>query len=325
MKTSHRHTTSSLFLFLPHLLLFTLLTPNTAHAQFNLQGLANLAQQALNSGLLPSSQQSGPQCTPFTPPSNFKDLQSYCQYLTTVPDSQFDSMYRNATFSFTQSFPLDGCVAGCIVGRDSYQRGLRWGSGAWSGKCFDNTSTPKRVTNLLTPLPLGGVVNVLESFNWTSFLPTYANFPGEVGTGSSWYDALGLINNGLRIGSAYTILYDDVTAPDLPSQLAPLSEVTSLYADLVKGTRDEMRLVSPGFILGQMFRRPNTPPINPTPLPIPQRITFALFQVCDRTGMGFARGGNARDMRGGGGGGTGVNVGGGVSAMSGEKVTTVPR
>jgi len=41
--------------------------------------------------------------------------------------------------------------------------------------------------------------------------------------------------------------------------------------------------------------------------------------------MGFARGGNARDMRGGGGGGTGVNVGGGVSAMSGEKVTTVPR
>lgn len=320
MKTSHRDT-SSLFL-LPFLTLLS----HTTLAQFNLQGLANFAQQTLNSGLLssqqPSSLLSGPKCTPFTPPFKFKDLQSYCQYLTTVPDNQFDSMYRNATFSFTQSFPLDGCVAGCIVGRDSYQRGLRWGSGAWSGKCFDNTSIPKRVTNLLTPLPLGGAINVLESFNWTSFLPTYANFPGEVGTGSSWYDALGLLNNGLRIGSAYTILYDDVKAPELPSQLAPLSEVTSIYADLVKGTRDEMRLVSPGFMLGQMFRRPNTPPINPTPLPIPQRISFALFQVCDRTRIGgFARGGNARDMRG----GRGVNVGGGLSAMSGEKVTTVPR
>ena len=245
------------------------------------------------SNSLPSS----PACVPFLPPQGSASLQEYCKYLTTVPDSTISAMYRNASSPVglsSQTFPLTGCVLGCIVGKESFSRGLTFGAGAWSGKCFDKTVTTKNVVNLLTPLPLGGFINVLDSFNWSSLLPTYSQYPGDLAVGPSWFDAMGLLNNGGRIGPSWTILYDDVETPQLPINVGPLNNITSIYAELVRGTRDEMRLVNPGFVLGQMFRRPNSY-LNPTPIPFNSQISFALFQVCDRNG-GYAKYGNQRNL-----------------------------
>lgn len=94
------------------------------------------------------------------------------------------------------------------------------------------------------------------------------------------------------MGNAWTLTYDDVEPPATNSNSSALTRTVAMYAKLVRGSRDELRQVEPGFLLGQVFRRPNSF-LNPTPFPFNNGIRFALFQVCDRQGN-FATGGNRR-------------------------------
>jgi hypothetical protein len=85
----------------------------------------------------PTVQGSSPACKPFRLPAGVKSFQDYCRLLSTANDTEWDDIYRKATGPTTGApLPLSQCVLGCIVGTDSYLRGLRWGSGAWSGKCL---------------------------------------------------------------------------------------------------------------------------------------------------------------------------------------------
>ena len=156
-------------------------------------------------------------------------------------------------------------------------------------------TTSSSVSNLLTPLPsLGGAMNVLDTFNWSTFLPVIEQYPGDISTGSSWWDAFYSLPSGGRVGGAWTITYDDVEPPTTNGNSSALTRTISMYARLVRGSRDELRLLEPGLMLGQVFRRPNSF-FNPTPFPFHNGIRFALFQVCDRQGK-FAAGGNRRKL-----------------------------
>jgi hypothetical protein len=106
------------------------------------------------------------------------------------------------------------------------------------------------------------------------------------------WDAVYALPRSGRIGSSWVITYDDVQPP-APSN-NPLNNVTAAYANLVRGTRDEVRQVAPGLMLGQVFRRPNSY-LNPLPIPVNSGIRFVLIQVCDSRGN-FASGGNQRKL-----------------------------
>jgi hypothetical protein len=135
---------------------------------------------------------------------------------------------------------------------------------------------------------------VLDTFNWSSFLPVMEQFPGNVAVGPSWWDVYNLRSGG-GIRNAWTITYDDVPVQPLTNDSNALQRTVNMYAQLVKGSRDEVRQVQPGFLLGQLFRRPNSF-LNPTPLPINNGIRFSMIQVCDKQGN-FANGGNQRYLK----------------------------
>ena len=190
-------------------------------------------------------------------------------------------------------------MLGCLVGQDAYTNGVRFGAGAWSGKCLKESNNPNgnRVINLLTPLPsIGGMMTVLDTFNWTSFSPpVIEQYPGQLTVGSSWWDAYYSLPSGGRVKNVWTITYDDVPPPQIDANSTTLERTMAVYSQLVRGSRDEMRLISPGFVLGQVFRRPNSY-LNPTPFPINNGIRFALFQMCDKSGN-YPSGGNQRNFR----------------------------
>ena len=133
-------------------------------------------------------------------------------------------------------------------------------------------------------------------------------FNGRLSYGPSWYDLYASVTSRRSpvMGSAWIITYDEVTpggaggtgAAGLLGALLPqgagdaLGAVAGLYANLVASSRDEMRLIAPGAVLGQVFFRPRSPS-NPLPLPVASGIRFALFQVCAKGG-GYAYGGNQR-------------------------------
>lgn len=72
--------------------------------------------------------------------------------------------------------------------------------------------------------------------------------------------------------------------------------VNNFFANLIEGTRDEMRQVAPGMLLGQMMAKPQSGN-NPLPFPVNQRLKFVLLQVCDGQGR-FPANGNARNFAG---------------------------
>ena len=151
------------------------------------------------------------------------------------------------------------------------------------------------VINLLTPLPsIGGVVTVLNTFNWSTFLPVVEEYPGDVSTGASIWDALHVLAQGGRINDAWVITYSDVQPPTVNANSSALEQTMNMYAQLVRGSRDEVRQVAPGFMLGNVLSLPNSY-LNPTPFPINTGVRFALFQVCDSNGN-YPQGGNQRDL-----------------------------
>jgi hypothetical protein len=97
------------------------------------------------------------------------------------------------------------------------------------------------------------------------------------------------------LGNVWTLTYDDVEVPDGDQTNGnPLSDLQATYAKLVQGSRDEARLVEPGLVFGQLFRRPNSY-LNPLPVGVDSGIKFAMIQVCNSQG-GIAWNGNLRDL-----------------------------
>lgn len=125
----------------------------------------------------PQGSAAAPTCVPYKLPAGFKTYQEWCKSLSVASDAEWDAKYASAAVpQGSQPFPLQGCVLGCLVGADSYQRGLRWGASSWSGKCVTSPST---LVNLLTPLPPGGLISTLDTFNWSTWLPVVENYEGE--------------------------------------------------------------------------------------------------------------------------------------------------
>lgn len=237
---------------------------------------------------------SSKKCIPYKLPEGYTTYQEYCKSLSIADDKLWDDKYKLATApTNNQPFPLTGCILGCLVGKESFQRGIRWGAGSWSGKCIRNTAD---VINLLTPLPsFGGVFNVLDSLNWTQLLPVIEQYPGSLQTGLSWYDALYSMPRNGKLEKAWTITYETVVAPSTNANSSALEQTVAMYAQLIRGSRDEIRLIDPGGALGYVFRMPNSY-LNPTPFPVNTGVRFLLMQVCDRRGN-FANGGNTRYLK----------------------------
>jgi hypothetical protein len=62
-------------------------------------------------------------------------LQDYCLSLSVANDTEWEARYKALPSPRPGApVPLRGCVLGCLVGADSYARGLRFSAGAWSGK-----------------------------------------------------------------------------------------------------------------------------------------------------------------------------------------------
>lgn len=232
-------------------------------------------------------------CIPYDLPNQFGSYQEFCKYLTSMEDAQIDDMFRNGRGPSTpnEEFPLKGCVLGCIIGKESYQRGIMWGSGSWSGKCI---KSGKDIVNLLTPIPsLGGATTVMDTFNWEQMLPVQERYPGTITVDWSWWDGFNTLVSDGRLSRVWTLSYDDVEIPEVAPDAGPMGELQAAYPKLVKGSRDEVRLIEPGLVMGQLFRRPNSY-LNPLPVPVDSGIKFAMIQVCH--GDGYAWNGNLRDL-----------------------------
>lgn len=157
---------------------------------------------------------------------------------------------------------------------------------------YDAAAQTSDVINLMSLLPVNATT-------WTERLFTYEQYTGALSRGLSWWDMY--TRRMQRPGTAWAITYDPVPPNPLLSNAtggaaAPLLALNQFFANLIEGTRDEMRVVAPGMVLGQMFARPQSGN-NPLPFPVSQRLKFALLQVCDGQGR-FPATGNARNIAG---------------------------
>lgn len=105
---------------------------------------------------------SRPRCVPYKLPANYTTFQDYCKFLSIANDTIWDAKYGQATQprAMGEHFPLNGCVLGCIVGKDSFARAMRWGAGAWSGKWCVPLHAFKFSTHLIL------ILNHLIHFDW---------------------------------------------------------------------------------------------------------------------------------------------------------------
>lgn len=117
---------------------------------------------------------------------------------------------------------------------------------------------------------------------------------GDISQGPSWWETISNFNWNVFYSNVWTIEYNDVPSVQTDEESNFLERTSSVYANLVRASRDELKQVAPGFLLGQVIIKPQTE-ANPLPLPINSGIRFALFQTCDRRG-GYAAGGNQRDL-----------------------------
>lgn len=262
-------------------------SPNSAF----LNTVLGTAMDAIANAIVASQQGRGyrPSCTPFRLPEGYKTLQDYCKSLSLADDSYWDEVYKNASRPSPQEgFPLRGCVAGCIVGRNAFARAARWNAGAWSGKCIRDYT----VTNLLSPTIVG--TSVVDVYNWTNFLPVLEQYPGKISQGPSWWDTIANFDWNIFGSNVWTIEYNDIPVVETNEDSGLLERTSSYYSNLVRASRDELKLVSTGFLLGQVMIKPRSS-INQLPVPVNSGIRFALFQTCDKHGS-FATGGNQRDL-----------------------------
>lgn len=226
------------------------------------------------------------QCPEYQLPEQFGgSYQDFCKYLAELPDDEVERMFANGRGpSPGEAFPLKGCVLGCLIGKEGTRTGYMWGSGSWSGKCLREGN----VMNLITPLPsIGGMMTVMDTFDWSEGLFVREQFPGRIRTDWSWADAYSGRVTGGTMSNVWVLEYPDVEVESTTDSGGnPMSNMQNNYARLVQGSRDEVRLVEPGLVFGKLFRRPNSY-LNPLPIGVDSSIKFALIQTCGENG-GYA-------------------------------------
>ena len=130
------------------------------------------------------------------------------------------------------------------------------------------------VINLISSLPLG-YQTVLNKYNWSNSLPVEEKYPGTVATGTT-----------RRLKGSWVLNY---------KKSQPGSNTNGVYAQIVKGSQDEVRQIAPGFMIGHVLTLPFSYP-NLTPVELDSGIRFVLIQVCDSNGN-FAATGDERDLK----------------------------
>ncbi len=235
-------------------------------------------------------------CPAFQLPGRFEgSYQEFCRYLAELDDQEIENMFANGRGPQPgEPFPLKGCVLGCLIGKEGASTGYMWGSGSWSGKCVRGNS----VVNLITPLPsLGGIMTVMDTFEWEDGIWVQEKFPGTIRTDWSWAEAYsGRFPTTGASSNVWVLEYPNVQVDESTGGDGgnPMSELQNTYAKLVKGSRDEVRLIEPGLMFGKLFRRPNSY-LNPLPVGVDSGIKFAMIQTCSEGG-GYAWSGNSRDL-----------------------------
>lgn len=234
-------------------------------------------------------------CPAFQLPASFGgSYQEFCRYLAELDDADVEDMFsRGRGPQPGEPFPLKGCVLGCLIGKQGSQTGYMWGSGSWSGKCVRGNS----IMNLITPLPsLGGIMTVMDTFDWDDGIWVQEKFPGTIRTDWSWADMYGGMwgSPGGTSNNVWVLEYPDIQVETSTGNENPMSDLQNTYAKLVKGSRDEVRLIEPGLMFGKLFRRPNSY-LNPMPVGVDSGIKFAMIQTCSESG-GYAWSGNSRDL-----------------------------
>ncbi|KAK2077698.1 hypothetical protein QBZ16_004544 [Prototheca wickerhamii] len=124
---------------------------------------------------------------------------------------------------------------------------------------MDSATGTLRMQNIVdNDVPLGQ--NVVNQGSWSSGLNSVAQFSGTVSLGQSWYD---------RSRQAWIINYDAIQTG------------AGILNGLIANTRDELRLVAPGAMIGKTYAKPFSS-LNPLPV-----------AVCDKSG-GYASDPNDR-------------------------------
>ncbi|KAL6779349.1 hypothetical protein ACKKBG_A11970 [Auxenochlorella protothecoides x Auxenochlorella symbiontica] len=205
------------------------------------------------------------ECVPYQLPDGYTSFQKYCQYLQTIDDDQVIEQYASAPDPKSgDAFPLHGAVLGCIAGASGANRANSLGLGRWSGKDFGTLDTSTGlipVQNIVdNSVGLGG--SVVNAGVWANGLSTQDQFPGTIGVGQAWSD---------RDREAWILNYNSVQTG------------AGILNGLIANTRDELRQVGPGVMIGRTYAKPFSS-ANPLPVPVNEGAAFYLFQVCDASG-----------------------------------------
>lgn len=252
--------------------LFFLLLSRTAHAASLLDG-------------------GDPKCTPFKLPPGVSNYQEFCKQLANTDDSTLDQLFLNgqgpseAALQGHIDFPLKGAVLGCFAGKQSASQGNRVGGGSWNGKVLPVFPNQTEIYNLLTANQFTRLfVNVMNQ-NWTTNPPKVKEvYPGNIETSrESWSDLMygGSLDSGHPV---WILTYDNNNANS--------GLLQSPYARLVRQSFDEVRLIEPGLMLGNLFRKASGLPGSK---PEFSGMRFALIQVCDANGT-YALNGDERKL-----------------------------
>lgn len=202
-------------------------------------------------------------CTPFKPHPPHATLDTVCAVLDGLTQAQLDKLYDSAPApSSTAGFPLRGCTYGCVPGNSLASEFARMPQTnlGWSGKCFGfdidpATGTPRSLLNAFSP-----------DYGYAADAQADRVKGKLAGPASVYWEPESYSGKAL-----WTFNY---------SRADPLVDYALKSNIVVSGIRDEIRAISPGFMLGRMYIQ--TGPDRSENKLVP--IYFALFQACTKDG-----------------------------------------
>lgn len=198
-------------------------------------------------------------CVPFRPPAPYKTLQEYAKTFAAMPWQEAERLFRTGK-TYEGGIGIRGCAAGVIAGNNLWgDLGRRTPLGdSWSGKCIDEDSSgvPYALTNAIAPF-------IVNNRDWIKQrVPGDKMGTASVALGKSWLDGQ-------------------------PAWVFDYSKSEMLYGFDFRDIRDEVRIVEPGFAIGQVIALATTPThvsaFNPSNTSL-QLIYFSLFQTCASDG-----------------------------------------
>lgn len=164
-------------------------------------------------------------------------MDSYCAYLNSLSDQQLIQMHETAHIPTRKdTFPIRGCTMRCILGNSfaAVVAKQPHNNLGWGGKCFNfefdpSTGVPTRLNN------------IFGDYYDNDTLPESHRVQGELHCRAkvSWQPT------SFSDGKA-TYVFDHSISEEI------YAKQMKSWVD-VRGFRDEMRMVKPGFLLGKSF------------------------------------------------------------------------